>query len=105
MVRIIKKMRYLMEDNDILSAKEVSSFGLESLLWNIPNDIYTKYQYNYRFAFNEVVNYLMNHKSALSFYREVNGVKKLCNTKNDEECYIRFIDDLRRFYQYDIKEA
>ena len=34
MVRMLKKMRYLMNDNKYSSANNVSSFGLESLLWN-----------------------------------------------------------------------
>ena len=51
MVRIAKKIRYLMEDDyGYASAKEVSSFGLESLLWNIPNATFTKYS-TYKYIF------------------------------------------------------
>ena len=101
MVRIIKKMRYLMEDMYISSAKEVSSFGLESLLWNIPNETFTKYM-TYKYSFDEIVKYLVEHKWALAFYKEANGIKQLCPTSTDEERYKRFIDDLRLFYKYDI---
>ena len=57
MVRIIKKVRYLMEDYYYSSAKNVSSFGLESLLWNIPNDVFKKYAI-YRFVFGDIVDYV-----------------------------------------------
>ncbi len=101
MVRIIKKMRGLMDDMCIASAENVSSFGLESLLWNIPYDVYTKY-ISYGFVFDEVVDYLVEHKWALSFYKEANGIKQLCPTASDEEHYSTFIDDLRAFYRYDV---
>lgn len=101
MVRIIKKMRYLMEDYYITSASGVSSFGLESLLWNLPNSIFTKYT-TYRFAFDEIVDYLVKNKNSLGIYKEANGIKYLCPTASDVAKYSRFIDDLRAFYQYDI---
>ncbi|WP_069330027.1 nucleotidyltransferase domain-containing protein, partial [Paenibacillus nuruki] len=40
MVRILKMMRYLMKDLNIKSAGTISSFALESLFWNIPNNYY-----------------------------------------------------------------
>lgn len=63
MVRIIKIMRYLMEDYGYTSSGKVSSFGLESLLWNIPNDVYAKYS-SYRFIFGEVVKYSNSNLSS-----------------------------------------
>lgn len=101
MVRIIKKMRYLMEDCHITSASMVSSFGLESLLWNLPNSIFAKYT-TYRYAFDEIVDYLVKNKSSLCNYKEANDIKDLCPTAIDVTKYSRFIDDLRAFYQYDI---
>ena len=102
MVRIIKKMRYLMEDMYISSAKDVSSFGLESLLWNLPNDLFTKYTFYYGFAFGEIVKYLDEHKYMLSLYKEANGIKPLCPTADDINRYKKFIDDLRSFYHYEL---
>ena len=101
MVRIIKKIRYLMEDMYIPSAKDVSSFGLESLLWNLPNELFTKYL-NYRFAFDEIVDYLVKNKLFLSIYKEANGIKPLCPTADDINHYKKFIDDLRSFYHYEL---
>lgn len=40
MVKVIKKIRYIMKDNGMNEAKEVSSFALKSLLWNIPNEVF-----------------------------------------------------------------
>lgn len=101
MVRIIKKMRYLMEEYSYTSAQNVSSFGLESLLWNIPNSIFTKYS-TYRYVFEEIVNYIYNNVNCLYDYKEANGIKPLCPNQSDIENYKKFIIDLKIFYQYDI---
>ena len=58
MVRIIKKMRYLMCEYGYEEAEKVSSFGLESLLWNLPDNLFMKYSI-YRYEFGEVVEYLL----------------------------------------------
>lgn len=101
MVRIIKKMRYLMEEKLYLSPKEVSSFGLESILWNIPDNIFTKYSI-YRYAFGEIVDFIYNNMEELSNYKEANGIKMLCPSQNDVEKYKSFIKELKSFYEYDI---
>ena len=104
MVRIIKKMRYLMEDKFIASASNVSSFVLESLLWNIPDNVYLKYKSIYRFTFDEVIQYAHSNKSSFIIYKEANGIKPLCPTQKDVDSLQKFISDLIEFYQYDIKE-
>ncbi len=101
MVRIIKKMKYLMEEDNILSAKNVSSFGLESLLWNVPNDCFTEFV-NFRLEFNAIISYLYNNKSLITTYKEANGIKDLCSDINQANNYKQFIDDLKKFYNYDI---
>lgn len=101
MVRIAKKMRYLMEDYGYTGAQNVSSFGVESLLWNIPNDVFKRYS-TYRFAFGEVVDYLYENKNKLSYFREANGIKKLCPNTAILQNYKTFIDELHGFYDYDI---
>lgn len=101
MVRIMKKMRYLMKDYSYISAQKVSSFGLESLLWNIPNSIFTKYS-TYKYAFEEIINYIYNDLYSLCNYKEANGIKPLCANQSDIENYKNFIIDLKKFYQYDI---
>ena len=101
MVRILKKMRYLMGDNKYSSADDVSSFGLESLLWNLPNEIFMKYSI-YRYEFGEIVDYLYSNTHLLGGYKEANGIKQLCPYSRDIEKYKSFIYDLKLFYEYDI---
>ena len=100
MVRIMKKMRHLMSDCGYSCADNVSSFGIESLVWNIPNEYFRKYT-SYGFAFEEIVKYAYNHKWALMNYYEANGIKKLCQTQQDVNNYSAFIDKLYTFFEYD----
>lgn len=101
MVRIAKKIRYLMEDLNYLSAKNISSFGLESLVWNVPNDKFMKYS-SYRFIFDDIVEHLFINQGLLSSYKEANGIKQLCLDSGDIDKYKAFIHDLKDFYHYDI---
>lgn len=101
MVRIAKKMRYLMEDLGYPAAKRMSSFGVESLFWNIPNSIFTKYSI-YRYEFDELLKYLFDNKFMLSTYKEANGIKSLCPTSSDVQTFSQFIDEIYRFFEYDI---
>ncbi|CAM4192787.1 nucleotidyltransferase domain-containing protein [Lederbergia lenta] len=101
MVRIVKKMRYIMKDEGYESADIISSFGLESLLWNLPNEIFTKYS-TYRYAFGEITNYLHRNVGMIPDYKEANGIKPLCSSSTEIESYKRFINDLYYFYEYDI---
>ena len=83
MVRIMKKMRYLMEDsyNTAYSsaAKNVSSFMLESLLWNIEDSWYLTYCGTYRkvYAFSRLIATLQNRKNDFWGYKEANGIQEL----------------------------
>lgn len=99
MVRIAKKIRYLMQDSGISSASKVSSFGIESLLWNIPNSYFTKYQSN-KYTFDEIVNYLVDNPN-LDTYKEANGIKPLFPNGENLNDYVKFIKDLRTFYNYE----
>ena len=101
MVRIIKKMRYLMEDNNIISAKNVSSFGLESLLWNIPNNYFKKY-YRYGFIFSDILKYLSSNSLLFGLFKEANGIKDLCPNQEDCKHFNDFILDLIKFYEYSV---
>lgn len=100
MVRIAKKIRYMMEDYGYPGAMNVSSFGVESLLWNIPNDVFKKY-ISYRFIFDEVVNYLYANKKNVSTFMEANGIKTLCPDASTRQNYVQFIEELYGFYDYD----
>lgn len=107
MVRIMKKMRYLMEDsyNTAYSsaAKNVSSFMLESLLWNIEDSWYLTNCGVYRkvFVFSQLIATLRNRKSDFWGYKEANGIKELCPTTSDYTNLCNFIDQLASFYEYE----
>lgn len=93
MVRIMKKMRYLMKDFGINSAKNVSSFALESLMWNIPNEKFLEYKaYRKVYMFDNLVNFLKSNLYSLSSYKEANGIKSLCPTQET-------INNMRDFYK------
>lgn len=98
-VRIAKKIKSIMEDYGYNSAKNIGSFGLESLIWNVPFDVFTKYS-TLKYVFDEVVSYLYNNQSSFFCYKEVNNIKFLC--LYDSNKYIQFITDLKRFYEYEV---
>ncbi len=103
MVRIAKNIRSIMEEQSYQSAKGVSSFVIESLLWNVPADVYKKYPSIYRYSFDEVIRYLYENKEKLALFHEINGIKYL-NTDDIsrlDKCRA-FIDDLHNFFEYDI---
>ena len=83
--------------------KQVSSFGLESLLWNLPDDVFMRYSI-YRYEFGEIVDYPYKHMEEFSSYKEANGIKKLCSTTSELINYKKFIERLYKFYEYDITE-
>lgn len=100
LVRIIKKMRYLMIDEQIKSAETISSFTLESLLWNLPDSIY-RFDVNYVDKFRFILEKLKEEgMHELSNYTEVNGIKPLCDNNHEEEKLQKFIIDLYNFFEY-----
>ena len=106
-VRIMKKMRYLMEDSGVYSyknaAQNVNSFMLESLLWNISDTWYLEDCSKYRkvFAFYQMINWLKARKSDFHSYKEANGIKPLCADEDAYKSICTFIDQLSAFYQYE----
>lgn len=102
MVRIIKNMRYIMKENKIAAASHVSSFALESLMWNVPNSVFLDYRYNRKvYMFDRIVHYLNTNTYFFSEYKEANGIKPLCPTWEQEQKMRNFITALKEFYQYD----
>lgn len=101
-VRIIKKMKYLMADEMISSVSLVSSFGLESLLWNIPDNWYVENcVYRKVFNFQLIINYLCSHYDDIPTYKEANGIKQLCPNSTVVAAYKNFIVALKNFYRYE----
>ena len=106
-VRIMKKMRYLMEDSGVSfynnAAKGVNSFMLESLLWNIPDTWYLEDCSKYKkvFAFYQMINWIKVHEDNLRSYKEANGIKPLCPDDDSYNAICYFVDKLSVFYQYE----
>jgi hypothetical protein len=103
MVRIMKKMRYLMEDVHISSASYVGSFILESLLWNVADGWYLDNcgQYRKVYAFYQLIQMLIASKNKFASLKEANGIKPLCADAATNSKLCKFIDDLAEFYEYE----
>lgn len=102
-VRIVKNMREKMKENGINISDKISSFGLESLLWNVDVSTYKKYSC-LRFVFDEVIKFLLNDFANYKVYVEANGIKPLFADEVNRVAYMQFVKDLNSFYEYDIKE-
>lgn len=100
MVRIMKMMRHVMSDTGIKCADEVSSFGLESLLWNVPDSEFGNYTLGLEFS--DLVNYLWRNMANFPLYKEANGIKPLCPTAAEASAYSKFIASLHDFFEYDL---
>lgn len=96
-VRIVKKLRYLMKEQYWESADSVSSYMLESLLWNLPNGLFIQDE-SYQERLSNLINYVVNHPDSLGDYKEVNGIKNLCANTPDKNNLIRFVKDLVTFF-------
>ena len=59
-----------MEEQGYRTPKNVSSFGLESLLWNIPETVYSRYPSTLRFTFDELLTYIKGDLSNIHNYKE-----------------------------------
>lgn len=101
-VRIIKIMREHMDYCGYEISSKLSSFGLESLLWNVDISSYTRYSSTLRFIFDEVVTSLKNDSQNFGKYLEVNGIKPLFADETTQLAYTKFVTDLHSFYDYDI---
>ena len=101
-VRIMKHIRGNMESY-YDSAKKVGSFQLESLIWNIPSDVFEKYGI-LRYAFGEIVSYLYKNQDKFPTFKEVNNIKPLFPRIGDVNLYKTFVVDLKKHYEYKIQE-
>ncbi len=78
MVRVLKNLKIEMDDRGIREAGNITSFPIECLLWNVPNDHYGHDQYTDDVL--AILNYLYIMTSSdptCSEWREVNELKYL----------------------------
>lgn len=100
-VRILKNIKEDMEESNILSAKNVGSFQIESLLWNIDDNVFTKY-ITLGYGVEEIINTLKMKKYLLDYLYESNGIKKLCPNLSIKLSLQQFIDDLINYFEYEV---
>ena len=93
-----------MKENGFTISSKISSFGLESLLWNAEVSAYTRYSSILRYTFDEVISFLKKDFSNFGNYTEANGIKKLFPDSVTQTAYQNFIIDLHNYYQYDVTE-
>lgn len=99
-VRILKNIKNDMKDNGIMSANAVSSFALESIIYNVPNPIIDGCYNSMYERINAVITYLYNYKNSIEFFKEPNEILYIFNNPNnvyEEIC--DFINDLWRFFE------
>lgn len=99
-VRIFKNIRMDMETSNITSAKEIGSFQIESLIWNVSNEVFMKYT-TLGYGVEEIISYLISNKYLIDSYYESNGIKKLCNDYMSKYYLEQFISDISNYFKYE----
>lgn len=100
-VRVIKSMREELKLAGHFVPSEISSFGLESLLWNVSDSVFHKYSI-LRYDFDEVLKWLIENLDKFPDFKEANGIKSLFTSRSTVLAYQDFIKALDKFYEYDI---
>lgn len=105
-VRIMKYLMYDMQKENIPEAKDMSSFGVESLLFNVDNNYYTS-KLNMKLGkhFQEILDILwkMLLSDTSNRWTEANGIKPLFSHtlySDNKEKFIRFILKLKSYFKY-----
>jgi hypothetical protein len=98
-VRIMKSVCGEMVNAGYTSAGKMSSFGLESLTWNVLDAEFTRYN-SLGSAFETVIQYLFQNYQSLSLYKEANGIKPLCKNDSEVQEYRIFLQDLLKYFNY-----
>lgn len=93
MVRIFKNINLNMMGDNYESAENISSFCLESLIWNVPNHIILNGE-SYGSRIWDIMLFLLQNKSNYINFYEANGIKKLFKSANDVEICYKFISDM-----------
>jgi hypothetical protein len=77
-IRILKRLRNWMQDNQVAAASDIGSFLIESLVWNVPNEYFAKD--NYRDIMRGVLAHTFNNTmtdAKCQDWGEVNELKYL----------------------------
>lgn len=98
-VRIIKKLRFIMDEEGIPEAKPVKGFNIECLVWNAPNSCFTN---STRFDdVSAVLNHLSTYLTSMFLcgdWTEVSGWKSLLNgDEAKRKQFEAFVDRARKY--------
>lgn len=103
LIRIMKRIRSDMENHGWRSAGNVSSFAIESMLWNVPLAEYTQYPTVLWYTFKKAIEWLYLHRLHISSFVEINGIK---NFDEDDSLRSRkcsqFLESLHQHYECEI---
>lgn len=77
-VRVAKKLTNMMGECGYSHSGKTSSFAVESLVFNVPDDVMTGHVFPVC-TFDSVVEYLYENKDRLGEFTEANGIKPLCS--------------------------
>lgn len=94
----MKNIRKVLVDDNIAVANEISSFGLESLMWNIPDEKFKTFD-DLRLGFYYCLKYLHENTNRFSLFKEANGIKYLCTDDETTAKYQKFINELYEIYE------
>lgn len=98
-VRIIKKLRNIMDEDGIAEAKPLKGFNVECLVWNAPNSCFT--HATWYEDVNAVLNHLSTHLSSMALceeWGEVSELKYLLKSNETKRAQFKaFVDRARKY--------
>lgn len=98
MVRIIKKIMYDMQEDNIKESKEIKGFVLECMVYNIPNnEIYQYIDTKYSTNLSNMISIFIN--KSMKYWKEVNEIKYIFGIENNknENIYKDFIGAMKEY--------
>ena len=102
LVRILKHIRANMEASGWVNAKKVSSFAIESMLWNVPVGEYTRFPSVLWYSFDMAIDWLQDHKDTIGCFWEINGIKMFNEDDPSRSVVCRnFLNEFSRHYEYE----
>jgi len=101
MVRIMKSLKEDMLENRKSLPASISSFGIESLLWNVPNKEYVQYT-SMGLCFSNVLVKLRADLVNFSHYKEANGIKPLFPSTSMLSDYQKFVLLMCDYFRYSV---
>ena len=83
-VRILKNIKNDMIEKGVVGADKVSSYGLECMIYNVPNNFFNSYNgyYSLKKITYNVVEYLCKNTCTFSNFKETNGILNIFDNIN-----------------------